>query len=249
MTDLMVPAVEASEVPAARSGNQGVVRRFMRDRFAVAGLLVLALMTVLAVFAPVIAQHDPEQLFVGVPFEEPSGAHWFGTDDLGRDNASRIVYGTRVALRVALEVAAITLLIAVPLGLMAGFAGGVMDFLLMRLVDAVQAVPPLIFALAVASAFDLSFNWALFGVGVSLSPSLTRIVRAETLAVREETFIEASVAVGSRTSWILLRRVLPNIASPIIVQTTIFMGVAILAEAGLSILGVGLSPGSAAWGS
>ena len=119
----------------------------------------------------------------------------------------------------------------------------------MRTMDAIHSVPTLMLALVFAASFDLSFNWALFGISLALTPTMARLVRAQTLAVREETFIEASVSIGTPMRWILLKRVLPNAASPIIIQSSIYVGGAILLEASLSILGIGVAPGRAAWGS
>ena len=224
-------------------------RRVMRDKFAVVGMLILLLIAVLAVIAPWLARYDPTVLFVGERSGAMSGDHWLGTDHLGRDVASRLIFGSRVAVRVAFQVVGITLGIAVPIGLLSGFIGGRLDSIAMRTMDAIHSVPTLMLALVFAASFDLNFNWALFGISLALTPTMTRLVRAQTLAVREETFIEASVSIGTPMRRILLKRVLPNAASPIIVQSSVYVGGAILLEASLSILGIGVPPGSAAWGS
>ena len=226
-----------------------LLRRILRDKFAVAGLMILLLLVVTAVFAEILAPYDPELLFTGDKHEGPSFSHFFGTDQLGRDTLSRIIFGSRVALRVGLQVTLVTLVLSVPLGLLTGFAGGKVDVVCMRAMDALHSVPTLIMALVFASAFDSSFGWALFGISLSFTPTMTRLVRAETLSVREETFIEASHAIGTPLRRVLYKRVLHNVASPIIVQASIYAGGAILVEAGLSILGVGIEGGKAAWGS
>ena len=239
--------------PVGSAGSKSAGRmmwsRFLRDKFAVAGLLFLVGLILVAIFAPFIAQYDPEELFVGENFEGPSRSHWLGTDNVGRDNASRIIYGSRVTIRVCLQVVGVALVFAIPIGLISGYAGKGIDNLLMRLMDAILSVPALILAMAFAAASGLSFDWALFGISIAFVPTLARLVRAETLGVREETFIEASHAAGTPTYRILLTRVLPNVSSPIIVQGSLYMGAAILVEASLSILGVGVPPGRAAWGS
>jgi peptide/nickel transport system permease protein len=224
-------------------------RRVLRDKFAVAGLLFLSFIVFLAIFAPWIARYGPEELFVGDRSGDLSWDHWLGTDHLGRDTASRLIFGSRVAVRVAVQVVGITLLLAVPIGLSAGFIGGRLDAIAMRTMDAIHSIPTLMLALVFAASFSLNINWALFGISLALVPTMARLVRAETLAVREETFIEASVSIGTPTHRILLKRVLPNAASPIIVQSSVYVGAAILLEASLSILGIGVRPGSAAWGS
>jgi peptide/nickel transport system permease protein len=247
VTDEAVP-VTAVEGRAQQGSRTRLWRRFARDKFAVGGLLLLLFVVVLAVFAPLVAQYDPKELFVGDDFEGPSGDHWLGTDHIGRDNASRIIFGSRVAVRVCLQVVGLALVFALPIGLAAGYVGGWLDNLLMRLMDAILSVPALVLALAFAAATGLSFNWALFGISIAFVPTLARLVRAETLGVREETFIEASRAAGTPTLRILIQRVLPNVSSPLIVQGSLYAGAAILVEAGLSIVGVGVPTGTAAWG-
>ena len=226
-----------------------IFRRILRDKFAVSGLLILLLMVFTAIFASFLAPFDPELLFTGRKFEGRSWSHWLGTDHLGRDNLSRIIFGTRVALRVALQVTLMTLVLSVPLGLLSGFIGGRFAGVLMRVMDGIHSIPTLIMALTFATAFDRSFGWALFGISLSFMPTMTRLVRAETLSVREETYIEASHAIGTPLQRVLRKRVLHNVASPIIVQTSIYAGGAILVEAGLSVLGVGVDGGKSAWGS
>jgi oligopeptide/dipeptide ABC transporter ATP-binding protein len=243
-------AADSADTGSSGTKSSGRLwRRFARDKFAVLGLLLLLTLVVLAVFAPFVAQFDPEELFVGDDFEGPSGEHWLGTDHIGRDNASRIIFGSRIAIRVCLQVIAIALAFAVPIGLVAGYVGKWVDNILMRLMDAILSVPALVLALSFAAASGLSFNWALTGISIAFVPTLARLVRAETLGVRQETFIEASRAAGTPTWRILMSRVLPNVASPIIVQGSLYMGAALLVEAALSILGVGVPPGKAAWGS
>ena len=256
MTD---PAETAAQAPESRwsGGDEEAMppkrvrlfRRVLRDKFAMTGMLILLLIVFLAAFASWLAPYDPEQLFVGERAGGVSGDHWLGTDHLGRDVASRLIFGSRVAVRVALQVVGVTLALAVPVGLLSGFIGGRLDVVSMRTMDAIHSVPTLMLALVFAGSFNLSFNWALFGISLALTPTMARLVRAQTLAVREETFIEASVSIGTPMRRILLKRVLPNAASPIIVQSSVYVGGAILLEASLSILGIGVRPGSAAWGS
>jgi len=259
MSEAVTAVALAADVPGAESPSPsrrarsskraGLARRVLRDKFAVVGLALLLAIGFMALFADQLAPYDPEELLVGAKLESPSGAHWLGTDHLGRDNASRIIFGAQIAVRVAVQVVSVTLLLAVPIGLLAGFVGGKLDLIAMRIMDALHSIPTIVMALTLASATGLSFNWALFGISLAFTPTMTRLVRAETLSVREEVFIEASRSIGTPVWRILLRRVLHNVASPIIVQTSVYVGAAILVEAGLSILGVGISGGEAAWGS
>ena len=253
------PADTGSGAPELLSSGTGdeamppkrvrLFRRVLRDKFAMTGMLILLLIVFLAAFASWLAPYDPEVLFVGERSEGLSADHWLGTDHLGRDVASRLIFGAQVAVRVALQVVGVTLALAVPVGLLSGFIGGRLDVVSMRTMDAIHSVPTLMLALVFAGSFDLSFDWALFGISLALTPTMARLVRAQTLAVREETFIEASVSIGTPMRRILLKRVLPNAASPIIVQSSVYVGGAILLEASLSILGIGVRPGSPAWGS
>ena len=250
VTDEPQPAAPVLDVEIQTLARKPTLwRRILRDKFAVGGLLILLLLVVAAVFAEILAPYDPELLFTGKKHEGRSFSHLFGTDQLGRDTLSRIIFGSRVALRVGLQVSLVTLVISVPLGLLTGFTGGKFDAVCMRLMDAIHSVPTLIMALVFASSFDSGFSWALLGISLSFTPTMTRLVRAETLSVRVETFIEASHAIGTPLRRVLYKRVLHNVASPIIVQASIYAGGAILVEAGLSILGVGIQGGEAAWGS
>ena len=235
-------------VEPTRTVRPSLVQRLARDKFAMAGLAVLIILAVTAIFANQLAPYDPRELLIGDKFEARSSAHWLGTDHIGRDNLSRIIFGARVAFRVALQVVSVMLIMSLPLGLLAGFKGGKFDTVTMRVMDAIHSIPTLVMALTLATAFDLSFNWAMFGISLSFTPTMTRLVRGETLAVREETFIEASYSIGTSTARVLRKRVLHNVASPIIIQTSVYAGGAILVEAGLSILGVGIQGGEAAWG-
>jgi peptide/nickel transport system permease protein len=249
LEEAVIEETAVGPATVARPAGRGVLRRLRRDKFAVAGLLFLAVLVLVAIFADQLARYGGTQLATGPDFSGPSADHWLGTDHLGRDVASRLMFGSRVTIRVVLQVVGVALAIAVPIGLIAGYLGGRVDVALMRIMDAIMSVPTLILAMAFAAASDLSFNYALLGISIGLTPTLARLTRAETLAVREETFVEASKAAGTPTLRVVWARVLPGIASPLIVQSSIYMGGAILAEASLSILGVGVPTGEPAWGS
>jgi len=178
----------------------------------------------------------------------PFGHHWLGTDRLGRDVVARLLSGAGVSLRASFQVVITALVIALPLGLASGYIGGWFDTTLMRIMDGILAIPALILALAIAGVLGPGLTNAMIALSIVFIPSFTRLVRAQTLAVREETFIEASQSIGSRSSWLLAARVLPNVASPIIVQASLALGSVLLAEAALSFLGVGLQPPQASWG-
>ena len=211
------------------------------------GLAWLAVMVLCAVFAPVIATHDPAAQG-GEPFQGPSGAYLLGTDDLGRDVLSRVVYSAQVALRASFQIVGMALVVALVLGLVSGYVGKRLDYVTMRVVDALASFPPLVFAIAIAAMLGPGLGNTMIAIAVIFIPGLTRLVRGQTLAVKEETFVEASRAIGTRSFVILARRVLPNLASPLIVQVTVLLGAALLAEASLSFVGLGVQPPDASWG-
>ncbi len=249
--ELTPSASTNAPVEDARTGRRSVVRRFMRDKFAVAGAIFILLLALVAIFAPQLAKYPPDELYVdgAAAFESPSSTHWLGTDGLGRDNASRLIYGARIALLDSLQVVSVALLIGVPLGVIAGFRGGWFDNVTMRVMDMIISVPGIIFILVVAEAADQELRVVLLAVSLIYVPTLARLVRATTLTVREEVFIEASTGIGTPTRRILRKRILPNVTSPIIVQGSIYMGSAIFVQAALAVIGIGYPVGTEAWGS
>ncbi|MEV8517645.1 dipeptide/oligopeptide/nickel ABC transporter permease/ATP-binding protein [Dactylosporangium sp. NPDC051484] len=250
MRSKIAPAAGAAATTPSSPARKSVRKKFMRDRFAVVALIYLVLLVLVAVFARLLTQWQTEQLNAGGtgPFTGPSWDHLLGTDNLGRDNATRIFAGARFALRDAIQVSAMTLAMGIPVGLVAGYRGGWVDTIIMRLTDAIQSIPAIVLILAVAQVSNQSLQWVLLAIAFGFVPTIARLVRSSTLAVRQESFVEASLVAGTRERWIVLRRILPNVLSPIIVQATIIMGAAIFIEAALAIIGVGYPVGSAAWG-
>jgi peptide/nickel transport system permease protein len=222
-------------------------KRLLRDKPAVIALVFLLLIIIMAIFASLIAPHDPDAL--GTPFETPSLDHPFGTDHNGRDTFSRVVYGAQVSLRSGFQIVGLALLVAVPLGLLAGFRGGGTDVTLMRIMDGLSAFPPLVLALAVVGVLGADLQNAILAISLVMIPGFARLARAQTLAVREETFVEASHSMGTRPGRIRRKRVLPNVASPLIVAVSLAIGFALIAEAQLSLLGYGVQRPTSSWGS
>ena len=186
---------------------------------------------------------------MGGVYETPSWDHWLGTDDLGRDNLSRIIYGARVSLRSGIQIVGIALVFAIPIGLLAGFRGGGVDLVSMRIMDGVSAFPPLVLALAVVGMLGAGLSNAILAISIVVIPGFTRLIRAQTLAVRQEPFIEASLAMGTKPGRVRRKRILPNVASPLIVAVSLAFGGALIAEASLSVLGFGVEAPDASWGS
>jgi peptide/nickel transport system permease protein len=224
-------------------------RRLRRIRSAMVGLAIVLLVIVLAIGAPVVAPQDPNAVDATVVLQAPSWQHLLGTDELGRDQLSRIIWGARVSVQVGLISVSIALGLGVPTGLAAGFVGGWLDSLLMRITDAVWSFPTIILALAITTAFEPSLAVSFVAVGLVFAPTLVRLTRAQTMVVRKLDYVEATRALGASPLYIVARHILPNVATAILVQASILVAAAIIVEAGLSFLGLGVQPPTPAWGS
>ena len=213
------------------------------------GLVVVLLFVLVALCAAWIAPHDPVATSWSAVRKAPSGAYWFGTDELGRDVLSRVIWGARASLLAGLISVSISMLLGVPIGLLGGYLGGWTDGVISRLTDAMLAIPFLILAIALAAFLGPSLTNAMIAIGVSATPVFIRLTRAQVLAVKVEDYVEAARAVGNPHWRIALRHVLPNILPPLIVQSTLAIAAAIIAEASLSFLGLGQQPPAPSWGS
>ena len=224
-------------------------RRLLRRRGAMLGLVVVLMFVALAAFAPWIAPQDPIATSWTAIRKAPSAEHWMGTDEVGRDVLSRVIYGTRASLLAGLASVSISLLLGVPIGLAAGFLGGFTDGLISRITDAFLACPFLILAIALAAFLGPSLTNAMIAIGVSATPIFVRLTRAQVINIKVEDYIEAARAVGNPPWRIALRHVMPNILAPLIVQATLAIAAAVIAEASLSFLGLGQQPPAPSWGS
>ncbi len=224
-------------------------RRLYRRRAALVGLVFVALFVLMAVFAPWVAPFNPLATNWSEIRQAPSAAHWFGTDELGRDVLSRVIWGTRASLSAGVVSVTISLLLGVPIGLAAGYLGGLVDNLISRLTDAFLACPFLILAIALAAFLGPSLTNAMIAIGVSTTPVFVRLTRAQVLNVKTEDYIEAARAVGNSPLRIAWRHVMPNVLAPLIVQATLAIASAVIAEASLSFLGLGQQPPAPSWGS
>jgi peptide/nickel transport system permease protein len=228
--------------------RSAVLAKLFRRRVVLAGAVILAGVALLALFAPWIAPYDPMALKVLDRLQSPRAAHWFGTDELGRDVFSRVIFGARYSLLIGALVVVVSMVCGVLLGLAAGFFRR-LDGPVMRLVDAMMSFPDILLAIALVAVLGASMSNVILALAVVYTPRVARVVRASTLVVRELLFIEAARALGISTWRILFIHVLQNIASPILVQATFIFAYAVLAEAGLSFLGVGVPPVLPTWGS
>ncbi len=223
------------------------LRQLMRRRTVAVGLIILALFVLLAVFAPLVAPYAPGKLSIANRLKPPSGLHWFGTDEFGRDVFSRTIFAGRLSLSVGAAVVVLSAMIGVTLGLLAGFFRR-LDTPIARLIDAMMAFPDILLAIALVAALGPSLLTVIVALSVVYAPRLARIVRASTLVIRELPYVEAARALGISTPHIMTRHVLRNLLSPILVQATFIFASAMLAEAGLSFLGLGVSPEIPTWG-
>jgi peptide/nickel transport system permease protein len=249
MTAAAAPARNTA-APKSPSGPwRRAARKLRRRRGALFGAVVVLGFILLAVFAGWIAPQDPIATSWGALRKAPSAEHWFGTDEIGRDVLSRVIWGTRASLLAGVVSVSISLLLGVPIGLAAGFLGGWVDALISRVTDAFLACPFLILAIALAAFLGPSLSNAMIAIGVSATPIFVRLTRAQVINVKVEDYIEAARAVGNPPWRIALRHVLPNILAPLTVQATLAIAGAVIAEASLSFLGLGQQPPAPSWGS
>jgi peptide/nickel transport system permease protein len=236
-----------ADVAAARPLRKEVWGRFKRNRMAVIGLVFLVLLVLVAIFAPWIAPYGARERPESFS-SPPSTKYWFGTDQIGRDVLSRVIHGSRISLKIGFTATAMSLLIGVSLGAVAGYFGGILDTLISRLTDILLAIPYIVLAVAIASIYGRSENTVILVLGLTGWLAITRIVRSSFLSLKQLEYVEAARALGYKGRRIMFRHILPNAVQPVIVYGTISVGGVILAEAALSFLGVGPQDPSPAWG-
>lgn len=236
----------------ARRGARGLWRdaagRLRRDKGALAGLAAIALLVLVALLAPVVAPHPPNDQSFRLKLEAPSAEYLFGTDEFGRDIFSRVLYGSRIALRVGLLPVVVALVFGVALGLVAGYYGGTVDQTIMRLIDVLLAFPWLLLAIGIMAILGPGINNVIIAVAIVYIPAFARIVRGSVLSIKAKEYVEAARAIGHPDWRIMSRHVLANAWAPIIVQATLSVGQAIIYAAGLSFIGLGTQPPDADWG-
>jgi len=243
------PALAPQRDDTVESPTRRALRRLMHRKGAIFGLAIIALFVVFAVFAPLIAPYDPNAQGWTAVRKAPSTLHWFGTDDVGRDMLARVIYGARASLLAGVISVAIALSVGVPIGLTAGYLGGWTDALLSRITDAMLAVPFLILAIALAAFLGPSLGNAMIAIGVSTTPIFVRLTRGQVMVVKVEDYVEAARAIGNPRWRIALFHILPNILPALLVQATLSIAAAVIAEASLSFLGLGQQPPAPSWGS
>lgn len=243
------PATRLAVPPAPRRGGSRVLRKLLSNRMALAGGGIVLLFVALAVLAPLIAPYDPVRTNFLAIRRPPSELHWLGTDELGRDILSRMLYGAQASLMAGVFSVMISVAVGVPIGMIAGWVGGWTDSVISRCTEALLACPFLILAIAFAAVLGPSLTNAMIAIGLSAVPVFVRLARGQVIAVRNEDYVEGARAVGLGGAWILALHVAPNVLPPILVQATLTIAEAIIAEASLSFLGLGQQPPSPSWGS
>jgi peptide/nickel transport system permease protein len=232
----------------ARSGARQFLRALLRTTAGKIGCVLILFLACVAIFAPLLAPESATKIDVPHRLTGPSAAHFFGTDDLGRDVFSRVIYGSRISLSVGVIAVGIALAIGVTLGLMAGFYGGGVDMLIMRFIDILLAFPGFLLALAIVAMLGPSLTNAMIAVGIGEASGFARLVRGSVLSVRQTDYVTAARVTGASHARIMRRAVLPNVLAPIVILATLEFPIAILAAASLSFLGLGVQPPSPEWG-
>jgi peptide/nickel transport system permease protein len=248
VTTIDVTTVDSGATdPIAVPSRRRALRRILRNPLALSGLIVVVVAVLVALLANLIAPYPPDQTNFGIALQPPSGAHWFGTDELGRDQLSRVLFGLRVSLLVAVLSIAISLLVGIPFGLAAGFYRG-LDRVVSRFADTLLAFPFLVFAVGLAAILGPSLFTATTAIGVAGIPAIIRVTRGETLRLRGLDFVAGAVADGAGDLVLLRRHILPNAVNTLIVQATVAAPAAIIGEAVLSFLGLGIRPPASSLG-
>lgn len=243
-----MPAIGSTQPASRWETPLYLLRRLLRIRLAGPGLAVVLVMAFVALTADLLSPYDPLYQNYKTVRQPPSWHHPFGTDEVGRDVLSRVIHGSRVSLQAGLVAVGLAVVAGISIGLVSGYSRGLLDQVLMRVVDAIQAFPALILALAITAALGTGLTHAMIAIGVVYTPLFARLVRGQALTVRELDFVMAARVLGARPARIMVRHILPNVAGPLFVQASLAISTAIIAEASLSFLGVGVTPPTPSWG-
>jgi ABC-type dipeptide/oligopeptide/nickel transport system permease subunit len=233
-----------------RTSEARRIFRVMFSRWIVAvGAIIIIAIILVAIFAPLIAPYKPNKQALEIRLQQPTREHLLGTDDLGRDVLSRVIFGSRISLMVGVLVIGIASLIGMSLGILAGYFGRWTNNIIMRITDAMMSLPPLVLALAIATAIGGGLKGVILSLGIAMVPGYCRLMCGQVLSIKEDDYITGARSLGAKDTRVMLRHILPNAFPPLLVLLTLTIGSAILSEAGLSFLGIGVEPGTATWGS
>ncbi|MGE5700921.1 MAG: ABC transporter permease, partial [Clostridia bacterium] len=235
------PASPQATVSTRASGTALIFwSRFRRNPLTLIGGIIFLLFVLIAFLAPVLTNVDPEQVQMDLALQKPSAEHWFGTDEVGRDLFARVVYGTRLSLGMGISIILVSGLIGTMLGAVAGYLGGKIGQVIMRIMDVILAFPTLILAMALSAALGPSLMNAIVAIVIVKIPAFVRLARSETLVVKEKLYVKAAQTFGLSKTWIIIRHIIPNVITPVIIQMTLDLGDAILMVATLGFLGLGV---------
>jgi peptide/nickel transport system permease protein len=240
--------ITAPPISRTQLQRRSLWRAMLRDVRAVLSIGYLAMLVIVSIFAAKIAPYSPIDQNVAELLMPPSAAHWLGTDDLGRDVLSRLIWGAPNSLYASTFAVGVAIALGVPIGLLIGFIGGWLDEVVSRFIDALLSFPPIVLAIAVTGVLGIGLTNAMLSVGIVFAPTLARLVRAQTLIVKQAVYVDAARAFGASVPQIIIRHILPNAIQPVIVQVTLMLAIALLAEASLSFLALGVQPPQASWG-
>jgi len=241
-------AIPADILPPTDTALRRLHRWLKSDWRAAAAVACLSALLLLALLAPLIAPYSPTTQDINAMLQGPSAAHWLGTDDLGRDTLSRLIYGAPVSLFACLLAVGVGLTLGVPVGLCAGYFGGWVDAVISRVIETMMSFPGIVLAIGVTGALGIGLINAMIAVGIVFAPEFARLTRSQTMLVRHELYVDAARSFGASPARIMLRHILPNALQPGVVQTTILLAVALLVEASLSFVGLGIQPPYPSWG-
>ncbi len=247
-----INALKVNATDAYKKKNQSALvqslKRLIRNKSAMAGIIIVLLLALAAIFSPLFLPYDYTEINIFEAYQGPSSTHWFGTDDLGRDIFSRVIYGGRYSLRLGLMAVGISMTVGVILGSFAGYFGGMVDLLIMRLIDVQQSIPGMLLSIVVAAVLGTGFNNTVVALAIGGIPAYARLLRAQIMSVREKEYIEAAHAINCSNKRIVVKHLLPNTFSPLIVQATMQYANTLLAAAALSYIGLGVQPPEPEWG-
>ncbi|ANX11651.1 hypothetical protein ABE41_006495 [Fictibacillus arsenicus] len=242
-----LPEVEKFKANPREIKNQ-VLKRFLKRKVSIVGGIIIIIFVITAIFGPLFAPYDPLQQDLANNFQGASAEHWLGTDNLGRDTLSRLIYGARISLEISMASVGLALIVGLVLGVTAGYYGGKIETLIMRFVDILLAFPGILLAIVIVAVLGNGLVNTMMAVAIFSVPDFARIIRASVISLKEMEYIEACKAAGASNLRIILRHIIPNSLSPVIVQTTLMMGTAILTASGLSFIGLGVQPPNPEWG-
>ncbi|MCQ6266324.1 ABC transporter permease [Fictibacillus sp. WQ 8-8] len=242
-----LPEVEKFKANPREIKNQ-VLKRFLKRKVSIVGGIIIIIFVITAIFGPLFAPYDPLQQDLANNFQGASAEHWLGTDNLGRDTLSRLIYGARISLEISMASVGLALIVGLVLGVTAGYYGGKIETLIMRFIDILLAFPGILLAIVIVAVLGNGLVNTMMAVAIFSVPDFARIIRASVISLKEMEYIEACKAAGASNLRIILRHIIPNSLSPVIVQTTLMMGTAILTASGLSFIGLGVQPPNPEWG-